>query len=240
MHTQVEVEGIYALISRNIIFFFGIFTFAIVLGVITATIEQQVDYLLEANHQVVEKDHTVILNWSERTIPIIRQIAQTKGYKATPVVIMADKDVNEMRREVEEGLGDLKLSVTVRSGCPTFISDLEKVALGYANHVMILNPDGQDEFQSKIQCVCTSVLQQRCQPRKKAGHSDKDLHTVVVQSAPSDLPELLGFTPVRRSQMVQRAIAGSVAGHGLSAVFTDIFTAGDGAQIFVTELALWP
>jgi len=235
----VEVEGIHV-ISRNIIFFFGIFTFAIVLGVITATIEQQVDFLLAANHRVVEKDHTVMLNWSERTIPIIRQIAETKGYKATPVVIMADKDVDEMRSEIEEGLGDLKLAVTVRSGCPTFVSDLEKVAIGYASQVMILNPDGQDEVTAKVQCVCSSVLQQRCQPRKKHGFGDKDLHTVVVQSAPSDLPELLGFTPVRRSQMVQRAIAGSVVGHGLSAVFTDIFTAGDGCQIYVTDLALWP
>jgi hypothetical protein len=40
--------------------------------------------------------------------------------------------------------------------------------------------------------------------------------------------------------MVQRAIAGSVAGNGLSEVFTDIFTAGDGAQIYVTNLSLWP
>ena len=236
----VEVEDLPQKVSRNIIFFFGIFTFAIVLGIVTATIEQQVDYLMEANYRVMEKDHTVILNWSERTLPVLRQIAETRGYKALPVVIMANKDLEEMRGLVEEGLGDLKLNVQVRSGEPTSLADLEKVNLGYAKNVMILNPDGMDELTAKVQGVCASVLQKRCQPKKVSGQKPGDLHTVVVQAQKSDLPELLGYTPVRRSQMVQRAIAGSVAGHGLSAVFTDIFTAGDGAEIYVTDLDNWP
>lgn len=52
-----------------------------------------------ANHRVVERGHTVLLNWSERTLPILRQIAESRGsgYKALPVVILADRDVADMR-----------------------------------------------------------------------------------------------------------------------------------------------
>lgn len=204
-----NVQGIH-IITNNIIFFFGIFTFAIVLGIITSTIQEQVDYLLQATHRVVEKDHTVILNWSERMIPVLRQIAMTRHYRALPVVIMADKDVDEMRKVVQEGLEGLRLPVEIRSGEPSFVAEMEKVSIGYASHVLILNPEDMGQVTFKAQCVCASVLQQRCQPRKLRGFGSQQLHTVVVQSAPSDLPEMLGFTAVRRSQMVDRALAGAV------------------------------
>ena len=139
--------------------------------------------------------------------------------------------------------------------------------------------------QPEVQGVCAScasVLQKRCQPRKVSGMNKDDLHTVVVQSQPSALPELLGYVSVRGNKMVQRAIAGdyiffifywsqraiagdyelqgvyswsqiletivpylnnmfydclgSVAAHGLSAIFTDIFTAGDGDQIILNKI----
>ena len=38
-------------IVTNVIFFLGIFTFAIMLGIVTSTIEQQVDHLMEANYR---------------------------------------------------------------------------------------------------------------------------------------------------------------------------------------------
>ena len=73
--------------------------------------------------------------------------------------------------------------------------------------------DGMDELtaQPEVQGVCAScasVLQKRCQPRKVSGMNKDDLHTVVVQSQPSALPELLGYVSVRGNKMVQRAIAG--------------------------------
>jgi hypothetical protein len=37
--------------------------------------EEEVDYLMHADFRVMEKDHKVILNWSQWTVPILRQIA---------------------------------------------------------------------------------------------------------------------------------------------------------------------
>ena len=50
---------------------------------VCARVQEHVNWVLEANHRVVEKDHTVLLNWSERTLPILRQIAESRatGYK---------------------------------------------------------------------------------------------------------------------------------------------------------------
>jgi len=118
--------------AANLLFLCGIFTFATVLGIITSSIEAHVEWVLEANHRVVEKDHTVILNWSERLLPVLRQLAVARaanGYKALPVVIMADKNVGEMRELVRAGLGSLNLPVTVRQGSGTTVEDLEKVPL---------------------------------------------------------------------------------------------------------------
>ena len=78
--------------------------------------------------------------------------------------------------------------LSVRRGEATFIADMEKVSMGYASNVLILNPEDMGQVTFKAQCVAASVMQERCQPRKSRGFGHDELHTVVVQSAPSDLP----------------------------------------------------
>ena len=233
-------------VATNLLFLMGIFTFATVLGIITSSIEEHVHWVLEANHRVVERDHTVILNWSERTLPILRQLAESRrtaaGYTALPVVLMADKDVCEMREAVRVGLGlgALDLDVTVRSGVPTKIEDLEKVAIGHARNVLIMNTETLSAEDSKVQCVCVSILQQRCQPMRSEGFSNNNIHTVVVQSSPSTLPRRLGYTAVEHLYISQRILSSVVVQHGITEIYYDILTEGVGVQLYVSSLSLYP
>eukprot|EP00802_Teleaulax_amphioxeia_P001699 Tamp_01701.p2 GENE.Tamp_01701~~Tamp_01701.p2 ORF type:complete len:388 (-),score=53.75 Tamp_01701:2603-3766(-) len=231
--------------AANLLFLCGIFTFATVLGIITSSIEAHVEWVLEANHRVVEKDHTVILNWSERLLPVLRQLAVARaanGYKALPVVIMADKNVGEMRELVRAGLGSLNLPVTVRQGSGTTVEDLEKVAIGHARNVLILSDDagklGDEEY--KVQWICPAVMQQRCQPARSHGAGCDDLHTLVVQPETSQLPHHLGFTAVQRMYMAQRVMSAIVFQHGISEIYYDIFTEGAGTQIYIIDTAQHP
>jgi hypothetical protein len=223
---SVNEETTTSTVSSNLLFLLGIFTFATILGIITSSIEEHVQWVLEANHRVVERGHTVLLNWSERTLPILRQIAESRatGFKALPVVILANRDVGEMREAVRQGLGALRLPVTVRSGHPTSIQDLDKVSVGHASRILITCPEGMAPDDVKVQCVCASVLQEQCQPARAHGMDAADLHTVVVQSRPSKLPDRLGYTSVQRLHMAQRVVSATVVQHGLTEVYYDIFT----------------
>ena len=48
------------------------------------------------NFRLVEHDHTVLLNWNEKTVPVLRQLAAAqrdgRETKRRPVVVLANKD----------------------------------------------------------------------------------------------------------------------------------------------------
>lgn len=50
-------------------------TFAVALGVVTSSISVGLEGILEGNHKVVEKGHMVILNWNDKTVPMLRQVS---------------------------------------------------------------------------------------------------------------------------------------------------------------------
>ncbi|MCJ1468199.1 hypothetical protein MMC07_006827 [Pseudocyphellaria aurata] len=66
----------------NIMWLFGTFTFAIVLGVVTEDIVAHVVLRLQnirsGNYPVITANHTLILNWNSQTVALLRQIAINK------------------------------------------------------------------------------------------------------------------------------------------------------------------
>ena len=61
--------------ARNALYLVGVFTFAILLGVVTDTISTKVDEVRFSNEPVLETDHTLLLNWGEYTRPMLRQVS---------------------------------------------------------------------------------------------------------------------------------------------------------------------
>lgn len=58
----------------NVIFFSGMFTVAVTLGIICDDISNTVAEVRTGNYQIVEKNHTVILNVNERLGAVLRQV----------------------------------------------------------------------------------------------------------------------------------------------------------------------
>ena len=67
--------------------------------------------------------------------------------KRRPVVILADRDKEEMDAELRSALRGFLLEWHTRSGSPHSIIDLRRVAAGQAKTVILLNPEG-DEVHS--------------------------------------------------------------------------------------------
>ena len=114
----------------------GVFTFAVVLGIVSDGISTKIESARLSNERVLETGHTVLLNWGEYTRPVLRQLeaARREGRLKGPVVIIADKDKEEMDELVKDELDNLqppsKLSVTTRTGSPSELSNMQVSSCG--------------------------------------------------------------------------------------------------------------
>ncbi len=61
-----------------------------------------------------------------------------------PVVILADRQKEEMDEELRAALKGFTVEWHTRTGFPHSISDLQKVAAGQAKNVILLNPDSEE------------------------------------------------------------------------------------------------
>ena len=104
----------------------GIFVVSTLIGVLCSGIEGKLDELRKGRSQVLENDHTIILNWSPSIFDIISELVVANASRKRPrIVIMADKDKVEMEDEIAAKVPDLRNTrVICRSGDPTDLYDL--------------------------------------------------------------------------------------------------------------------
>jgi len=73
-----------------------------------------------------------------------RTVHHSKQPFCRPVVILCNKDKEEMDEELRGALKGFKLEWHTRTGVPHSISDLKRVAAGQAKNVILLNPDDEE------------------------------------------------------------------------------------------------
>ena len=131
------------------IVFTGMFVFAVIIGIISDEIATKVEEVKTGNNKVIEKDHTVVVNWNSQLVPLLKQMAVAKSERAgtfdKPVVLLADIDKETMDELVEAALEDSPpLEVVTRRGNPFDAEDLQKVNAYDARRVVILHPHEKD------------------------------------------------------------------------------------------------
>lgn len=116
---------------------------AIVIGFAATAIHGVVDNLKAGKSAVINKNHTLILGWSNRIFPILSELAiANSNIRGASVVIFANNDRVAMEDEIRSRAGNLgKLKIVTRKGDPTNPTDLVRANLGAAKSVIILDAD---------------------------------------------------------------------------------------------------
>jgi len=70
--------------------------------------------------------------------------ARERGSFSCPIVVMDDKDKEELDSIVVNAAEGLNLSIMTRKGCTHDLVSLRKVAAGYAKQVIWLEPEGDE------------------------------------------------------------------------------------------------
>ncbi|KAL8520042.1 hypothetical protein ACS0TY_010829 [Phlomoides rotata] len=140
----------------------GMLIFAMMLGLVSDAISEKVDSLRKGKNEVNERNHILILGWSDKLGSLLKQLAiANKSIGGGVIVVLAERDKEEMEMEMEMEMDIAKLefdlmgsSVICRSGSPLILADLKKVSVSKARAIIVLAFDENAEqvitFDSKI------------------------------------------------------------------------------------------
>lgn len=118
----------------------GILLVSILIGLITAGIEERLQQLRKGRSFVLEANHTIVLGWSPQIFTIVSELVKANANQRRPVIaILGNADKIEMEDQLREQVEDLQNTrLVVRSGSPTEPGDLEIVNPYQARSIVIL------------------------------------------------------------------------------------------------------
>ena len=200
---------------------------ASVTGFIVGAIGRTFEKLRKGRSPVIASNHTLILGWSNRVFPILKElaVANSNVRKAT-VVIFSTHTRDFMQDEIEaraEGLG--KLQVVTRTGDPTNPADLKRVNLSNAKSVIILDAD--ETGDATVVSTVLAVKSVNANPALRIIAELDDAHTAEALETATDGQVIA----VRSHDVIARVTAQASRQPGLAAVTLDLLDFG-GDEIY--------
>ncbi|MFI6014564.1 potassium transporter TrkA [Streptomyces sp. NPDC051243] len=124
----------------------GIFIVSALISVLTAGLEARIHELRRGKSRLIEREHTVVLGWSEQVFTVIAELVEAnQSERRSCVVILTERDKVEMEDEIRRRIPDTgRTRVICRCGSPLQPADLELVSLDAAKSVMVLPPVTDD------------------------------------------------------------------------------------------------
>ncbi|KAH9261472.1 hypothetical protein BASA81_000128 [Batrachochytrium salamandrivorans] len=151
------VRGIAATLTLG-----GMLVFALVISLMADGVSNLLDELKQGNALVIQSGHTLILGWSDKIIPVVRELCLATNHQHV-IVILAERPKSEMEHELHQRLSKDELQNTLmifRSGNPSMQEELNKVCAGSAKSVVILADSNLSADESDARVVrCVLSLQ---------------------------------------------------------------------------------
>jgi hypothetical protein len=204
---------------------------ASVTGFVVNAIARTFAALRKGKSPVIDSNHTLILGWSNRVFPILKELAiANENVKKPKVVIFANKTRDFMEDELETHTPDLgKLKVITRTGEPDHPNDLKRANVSAAKSIIIL-----DENEGGDASVVSTVL------AVKAVNANPNLR-IIAEVDDANTAEALETATngqvisVRSHDVIARVTAQASRQPGLAAVTLDLLDF-DGDEIYFANV----
>jgi voltage-gated potassium channel Kch len=202
-----------------------------VIGFITGAIQRAFARLRKGKSPVVDSGHTLILGWSNRVFPILKELSVANQNVRKPlVVIFSNHERDFMEDEIEsraEGLG--KLRVITRSGDPTNPTDLKRTNISGAKSIIILDSD--DAGDATVVSTVLAVKSVNANPKTRIIAEVDDVHTAEALATATNNQVIA----VRSHDVIARVTAQASRQPGLAAVTLDLLDF-DGDEIYFNSV----
>ncbi len=155
--THADEQGLLRRVIALLTSIGGMLLFALLLSIISDSTSDMLDDLKKGRSRVIESNHTLILGWSDKVVPAIRELAlANKSCGGGVVVVLAERDKEAMEADLRSELAPdalLGTEVVCRSGSPLLLQDLLKVSAQTARAVVVLSDPGVDADESDARAV---------------------------------------------------------------------------------------
>jgi voltage-gated potassium channel Kch len=200
----------------------GLFIVSALIGVIATGLDTKLQELRKGRSFVVERDHTLILGWSDTVFTILAELAIANESEKDPVVvILAERDKVEMEDAIRDKVPKLgRTRVVCRSGSPIDLDDLEIVNPHAARSIVVVAEAGDPAPDANVIKVVLALTQG---PRRKA----EAYHIVAEISDPVNLEaaRLVGGDEavlIDKRETIARLIVQASRQSGVSVVYGDL------------------
>ncbi|MBB6629043.1 NAD-binding protein [Nocardioides sp. KIGAM211] len=209
----------------------GLFIVSALIGVIATGIDAKLADLRRGRSIVLERDHTVVLGWSDSIFTIVRELTIANESRRRPViVILADKDKVEMEDELGAKVPDTRgTRVICRSGSPMDIDDLALSSHASARSVILLAPEESEDPDSEVIKTLLALT-----------HSGPDGPRIVAEIRNPTNLEAARLVGADRTvlldirETVAKLVVQTSRQSGAAAVYTELFDY-DGDEIYFLE-----
>lgn len=211
----------------------GIFVFSALIGVLSAGLENKLEELRKGRSHVLERDHTIIFNWSPSIFDVISELVIANHSRRRPrIVIMAAKDKIEMEDEIATKIEDLgNTKIICRSGDPTDLYDIAIVNPQTSRSIIVLSPES-DEADSQ---VIKTVLALVNDPRRR--EEPYMIAAEIRDQSNAEVARIVGgkeMQMVLADDLIARIVVHSSRQSGLSAVYSELLDF-DGCEIYTLD-----
>jgi hypothetical protein len=202
-----------------------------VIGFITSVIQLAVARLGRGLSPVIDSGHTLILGWSPRLFPILKELVIAKSSERNPlVVVFSDIPRQQMEDEIGSRVPELgKLRVVTRHGSLTNPADVVRANAGEASSIIVLQADDAGDAS-----VVTSILAMRA--------TVGDAHPpVIAEIEDPHIAETMHSATggrvqsVRSQDIIARVTAQAARQPGLASVVLDLLDF-EGNEIYVAGI----
>ncbi|WP_439626432.1 CASTOR/POLLUX-related putative ion channel [Shinella sp.] len=211
----------------------GIFVFSALIGVLSSGLDEKLDELRKGRSHVLEKDHTIIFNWSPSIFDVISELVIANQSRRNPrIVIMASKDKVEMEDEIADKIADLgNTRIICRSGDPTDLYDVNIVNPQASRSIIVLSPESDYADSQVIKTVLALVNdpERRKEPYRIAAE--------IRDAKNAEVARIVGGSELQlvlADELISRIVVSSSRQAGLSAVYTELLDF-DGSEIYAVE-----
>ncbi len=216
----------------------GLIMVASLIGIISGAFDSKVDELRKGRSRVLESNHTLILGWSQKVVPIVNELCIANESRKRPViVVLAPRDKVEMEDELKAQMPrHTRTRVIVRRGDPMDLGDLELGNPHTARSVILLAPEGSEDPDS---IVIKMALALTNNPRR--GERKLDIVGELQEVRNLEAATLVGRDEVSwvlARDLISRITVQACRQSGLSSVYTDLLDFAGDELYFAEEPAL--
>lgn len=211
----------------------GIFITSILIGTISSGIDGKIEELKRGRSKVIEKNHTLILGWSEKIFSIISELVIANENQKKPcIVILSEKDKVEAEEDLRSKIENFRnTKVVVRSGSPLDSSDLYIVNPNEARSIIVLSPD----LENADVHVIKTVLGLTKGKNRKEG--ELNIVAEIKDEKNMEAAELVGNDEaifILSADIISRITAQTCLQSGLSVVYSELLCF-DGDEMYFKE-----